>query len=271
MIQQSGHRASQQMDPPDAADAIADAEVPSQGATAVSPAAFYDDLPDSGGDLFEGDAGDLPIAVRRALTALLSRPYVSAMSEPDIFETVMRETPDLRRELANLGLVLTVSDRYEVAFATQAPVEGASPLRVLKRSSSLPRDVTLLLISLRARQHADEARGEENWFVDREDMEDLLRSGPYAQDRDGKRVAMAVNGAIERVKELGYIRPVEKTQGRYRIMPILPATFTLERTREMLEAFRSLLGEANDGDALSPDAESRGDEQQGADDEEEGL
>ena len=86
-------------------------------------------------------------------------------------------------------------------------------------------------------------------------MEDLLRSGPYAQDRDGKRVAMAVNGAIDRVKELGYIRPVEKAPGRFRIMPILPATFTLERTREMLEAFRDLLGEENDAeDAADPTA-----------------
>ena len=254
-IQSEQQRAYQGAAPEPSGDVLETKTMASTPVVNATVGSVDTDLPQPEGDLFEDDAGDLPIPVRRALTALLSRPYVSAMIEPDIFETVVREAPELRRELANLGLVLTVSERYEVAFATQAPVEGTSPLRVLKRSSTLPRDVTLLLVSLRARQHADEARGEENWFVDREDMEDLLRSGPYAQDRDGKRVAMAVNGAIDRVKELGYIRPVEKAPGRFRIMPILPATFTLERTREMLEAFRDLLGEENDAeDAADPTA-----------------
>lgn len=224
-------------------------------------------LDGSHGDaLFDGDAGDLPIATRRALTALLSRPYISSIGERDIFATVQQEQAVLSRELSNLGLKLHLSERYEVAWAVQAPIEGVNPLRRLKRTYPLPRDATLLLVSIRVQQHADEARGQDIWFIDYEDMANLLASGPYADDRDGKRVASAINAAVDRLEKLGYIRKVNEAEGRYRVMPIVPATFSLERAKECLAALQAQAPSGDDG-LTGEEGEQSAVGEQGEDDE----
>ena len=203
-----------------------------------------------GDALFESDAGDLPVAVRRALTMLLRYPCISELENGETYRTAVDEKPTLERALANLGLVLTVNERYGVAYATQANVPGRNPLVTLKANMPVSRDVSVLLVSLRVQQHALEARGDQHWFVDREDLEGMLKSGPYADDRDGKRVSASLATALGSLESLGYLKPVDARKERFRIMPILPAVFSLERTYELIEAFEGLIPVDADGDPL---------------------
>lgn len=196
----------------------------------------------AGEGLFEGDTGDLPVNLRRALTMLLKQAYISELENADVYRTVADERADLSRALANLGLVLTVNERYAVAYATQANVAGRNPLITLKTNMPVSRDVSILLISLRVQQHALEARGIQHWFVEREDLEGMLKSGPYADDRDGKRVSASLTTALNSMESLGYLKAVDAKKERFRIMPILPAVFSLERTYELLEVFEGLVG-----------------------------
>lgn len=191
--------------------------------------------------LFEGDIGDLTIPLRRALTMLLKQAYVSELDNADVYHTVLDERQELVRMLANLGLSLNVSTRYCVAWATQANVLGRNPLITLKANMPVSRDVSVLLVSLRVQQHAMEAQGAENWFVDREELESMLRSGPYKHDRDGRRVQTSLTTALNSLESMGYLKALNESKQRYRIMPILPAVFSLERTQELLREFEGLV------------------------------
>ena len=188
-----------------------------------------------GTPLFEGDQGTLPPEARRVLTLLLRDAYVCALTSPADFEAVRTYQNELARSLNDLGLTLTISTRYEVAYAQQASLEHPGPL-MLKRAQPLRRDATLLLVSIRARQHNEEANGEEDWFVSRDEMRALLESGPYAEERDGSRLEKALESSINQLESAGYLHAMPSASGTYRVMPILPAVFTLERARDLLDA-----------------------------------
>ena len=188
-----------------------------------------------GTPLFEGDQGTLPPEARRVLTLLVRDAYVCALTSPADFEAVRTYQNELARSLNDLGLTLTISTRYEVAYAQQASLEHPGPL-MLKRAQPLRRDATLLLVSIRARQHNEEANGEEDWFVSRDEMRALLESGPYAEERDGTRLEKALDSSIKQLEDAGYLRAMPSAPDTYRVMPILPAVFTLERARDLLDA-----------------------------------
>ena len=191
--------------------------------------------------MFRGDEGTLPAQARRALTLLVRDAYVAAVTSPADYELVCTYQRQLRRALNDLGLTLTVSTRYEVAYASQADLDVAGPL-MLKKPQPLRRDATLLIISLRARQHNEEALGGEDWFCTREEMRSLLVSGPYARELDGSRLEKALDAAIHQLEDAGYIKEMPQAQDTWRVMPILPAVFTLERARELLEALTKEAG-----------------------------
>ncbi|MDO4403901.1 MAG: DUF4194 domain-containing protein [Atopobiaceae bacterium] len=185
--------------------------------------------------LCEADQGTLPAEARRALTLLLRDAYVCALNSPNDYEAIRRHQDALTTQLNNLGLTLTISTRYEVAYAQQASLDRPGPL-MLKKAQPLRRDATVLLVSIRARQHNDEANGEEDWFVSQEDLRELLESGPYAGELDGSRIEKALESAIKQLIEAGYLAPVPTAPGTLRVMPILPAVFTLQRAQELLAA-----------------------------------
>lgn len=198
------------------------------------------------GKLFEADTGDLDVPARRALTGLLAKPSVSAQGEPELYRLVLKHEDELRRNLNNLGLALTVSQRYGVAWASQAPVEGASPLYVLKRQMRLRRDQTVLLVILRVRQHAAETRGEQDWFCDVDELIDEVVGALYAETKDRARAAEGVGRAIDELVGMGYLARVSGAEGRLRIMPVLPASIPLERAVEMTDALASQAAEEDE-------------------------
>lgn len=198
------------------------------------------------GELFEDDAGDLPIAGRRALTALLSKPTLSDLFEPELYHLVLNNEAQIRRDLNNLGLALHVSERYGVAWASQAAVEGKSPLYVLKRSMMLRRDQTVVLVRLRVRQHAAETRGEEHWFFERDEIVEEVADVLYPDSKNRAKATAAVSHALADLETMGYIKGVRNRDGYYQILPVLPASLSLERTNELVAQMEELVKQAND-------------------------
>ena len=190
--------------------------------------------------LFEGDQGTFPADLRRVLTLLIRDTCVCALNSPTDFETIRQHQRELTRQLNNLGLDLTVSTRYEVAYAQQVTSDDLGAL-VLKKSQPLSRDASILLASIRVLQHNDEANGEENWFVSKEDLSSLLASGPYAVQLDDSRRDCGLKRALKQLTEAGYLNETPSAPERYRVMPLLPAVFTLERAKELLEAYMQTL------------------------------
>lgn len=197
------------------------------------------------GELFEDDAGDMPLAARRALTGLLSKPSVSSLFEPDLYRLVLAHEAQVRRDLNNLGLTLAVSERYGVAWASQAAVEGSSPLYTLKRSMRLRRDQTVALVRLRVRQHAAETRGEEHWFFSRDELVEEVADILYPDGKDRARASGAITRALADLESMGYVRSVRGSEDTYQILPVLPASLSLERTKELVAQMRELVAQGN--------------------------
>ena len=200
------------------------------------------------GELFEDDAGDLPMAGRRALTGLLSKPTVSDLFEPELYQLVLSNEAQIRRDLNNLGLTLHISERYGVAWASQAAMEGKSPLYVLKRSMMLRRDQTVVLVRLRVRQHAAETRGEEHWFFERDEIVEEVADVLYPDSKNRSRAQAAVSHALADLESMGYIKGVRNREGYYQILPVLPASLSLDQTNELLAQMEELVKQSNDTD-----------------------
>ncbi len=198
------------------------------------------------GELFEDDAGDLSMPARRALTGLLSKPTVSNLFEPELYHLVLTNEALVRRDLNNLGLTLHVSERYGVAWASQAAMEGKSPLYTLKRSMMLRRDQTVVLVRLRVRQHAAETRGEEHWFFERDEIVEEVADVLYPDGKDRSRASAAVSRALADLEGMGYIKSVRSREGYYQILPVLPASLSLERTGQLVDQMEELVEQAKD-------------------------
>ena len=200
------------------------------------------------GELFEDDMGDLSMAARRALTGLLSKPSVSNLFEPELYHLVLTNETLIRRDLNNLGLALHVSERYGVAWASQAAVEGKSPLYVLKRSMMLRRDQTVVLVRLRVRQHAAETRGEEHWFFERDEIIEEVADVLYPDSKNRAKASAAVSHALADLEGMGYIRSVRNREGYYQILPVLPASLSLEQTSQLVAQMEELIEQTRDTD-----------------------
>lgn len=208
------------------------------------------DQPDRVG-LFEGDVGDLPAEARYALTRLVRDRYVAdempGKYRTSTYSLILTYRDDLSRCLNNLCLVLNVNEKYRVAWASTAPFDGDMPGVVLKRAAVQRRDVTLLLVTLRIAAQNAELDGREHWYIDRSEIENaFVTISPYADEGDAEHVRRRIESAITEACTLGYLEKAKAAEGRYRILPVLPAIMTLERATDLVEQLRSLVDEGEE-------------------------
>ena len=71
---------------------------------------------------FEGDVSELPDHACWALQQLLTRRYISAEADADVYSWVLEYRNELSVRLSELDLLLRVVDATDVAFVEQAPV-----------------------------------------------------------------------------------------------------------------------------------------------------
>lgn len=195
----------------------------------------------SGGILFLGDEGELTVAQRRCLVALLKQRYISSRSHPEHWPVLVAQRRLLTSRLNDLFLTLHVDDVREIAYKRQAiPDDDAARFPTLLHDTSYTREETVLLVVLRERLQMERAAGADVVSVDVEDLRDAAAEfrAPDATDIVGAQ--RRVDRAIESLVTAKVL--VASGEHRYEISPVLDSLLPLERLRELLEWLRSATG-----------------------------
>jgi hypothetical protein len=82
---------------------------------------------------FDGDVSELPDRACWALQHLLTRHYISAEADADVYSWVLEYRKELSVRLSELDLLLRIIDGTDVAFVEQARYESARGIKLLRR------------------------------------------------------------------------------------------------------------------------------------------
>lgn len=207
----------------------------------------------SGGILFGGDEGELTVAQRRCLVALLKQRYISSRSHPEHWPVLIAHRRLLTSRLNDLFLTLHVDDIREVAYKRQAiPDDDPARFPTLLHDTSYTREETVLLVVLRERLQMERAAGADVVSVDVEDLRDAAAEFRAADATDIVGAQRRVDRAIESLVTAKVL--VASGEHRYEISPVLDSLLPLERLRELLEWLRSATA-LDDATAVADDEE----------------
>lgn len=184
--------------------------------------------------LFNGDAGELTLAQRKALVSILKQRYISAARHPGDWRTLMQAQELITSRLNDLFLDLHVDHTYEVAFKRQAQSEDRDRFPTLLYDLPYSREETILLVFLRQRFRSERAGGVDDVLVDRDDLAgQVAQFRPvHATDRvgDGRRT----DSAVDSLRRAGILLKTAD-EHRLRISPVIEVLLPLPRLAELLE------------------------------------
>jgi hypothetical protein len=143
---------------------------------------------------------------------------------PGIWQDLLRCTSQVRDHIGVIGLELILNEAEGYAYLRQRPeVEGEAPLPRLVPRRQLTFPVSLLLALLRRRlAEADASGGDRQLVVTREEIHDLGRHIWGASSNEAK-LADKRNRDIERIVELGFLRPLAGSGDTFEVRRILAA------------------------------------------------
>ena len=87
---------------------------------------------------FDGDVSELPDRACWALQHLLTRRYISAEADADVYSWVLEYRKELSVRLSELDLLLRIVDTTDGAFVEQARYESARGIKLLRPNRSVP-------------------------------------------------------------------------------------------------------------------------------------
>lgn len=87
---------------------------------------------------FDGDVSELPDRACWALQHLLTRRYISAETDRDLYSWVLEYRAQLSVRLSELDLMLRVAENVDVAFIEQARYESARGVKLCAASRWAP-------------------------------------------------------------------------------------------------------------------------------------
>lgn len=79
---------------------------------------------------FDGDVSELPDRACWALQHLLTRRYISAETDRDLYSWVLEYRAELSVRLSELDLMLRIAENVDVAFIEQARYESARGVKL---------------------------------------------------------------------------------------------------------------------------------------------
>jgi hypothetical protein len=141
--------------------------------------------------------------------------------------------------VAALGLRLELDESEGFAVLRQRPpVEGEElPRLIPHRPLSYP--VSLLLVLLRKRLVEADGGGADRRVVLRdEEIVEMLRHFLPQTSNDARRVDQ-VGTHINKVKELGFLRPLRDRSGEYEVVRLLKSFVDAQKLEEILASYRS--------------------------------
>lgn len=187
---------------------------------------------------FDGDVSELPDRACWALQNLLTRRYISAESDSDLFSWVLEYRRQLSVRLSELDLILRIVDGTDVAFVEQARYESARGAKLLRREPLGTYDSILALHLAQMMR----AAGGQSVLISREEMHGLFSGVLNDTDRDAVTFTARIDGAIARLAGLEILRRSRDDEDSYTISPVINAVMTASVITELQQQFEQLLG-----------------------------
>jgi Domain of unknown function (DUF4194) len=186
---------------------------------------------------FDGDVSELPDRACWALQQLLTRRYVSAEADADIYSWVIEYRKELSVRLSELDLLLRIVDTTDVAFVEQARYESARGIKLLRREPLGTYD-SILALHLAQMMRAS---GGQSVLISREEMHGLFSGVLNDTDRDTVAFAGRIDAAIARLAGLEILRKTRDDEDSYTISPVISAIMTASVITELEQQFQQLL------------------------------
>ena len=195
------------------------------------------------GNLYPGDAGELPCETRRVLVQLLAGPSLEARRHPKLWPVLVRDEAVVRRRLAELFLELVMDVDLKVAFTRQADVGDVDSPKLLRRAQLTFIDSILLLYLRQCLTQAD-ARGERA-VVSADEIQEHLNLYQAAVSTDRAGFAKRVHASIEKVKTHSILQKIRASEDRFEVSPTLKLLFSAEEIQSLTGLYeRMAAGEA---------------------------
>jgi hypothetical protein len=205
---------------------------------------------------FDGDVSELPDRACWALQHLLTRRYISAEADADVYSWVLEYRNQLSVRLSELDLMLRVIEvGYEtggVAFVEQARYESARNIKLLRREPLGTYD-SILALHLAQMMRASAGLAV---IISRDEMHGLFSGVLNDTDRDTVTFAGRIDAAIARLTGLEILRKTRDDEDSYTISPVITAIMTASVITELEQQFQQLLN----GDAPSDSDEEPADD-----------
>lgn len=189
----------------------------------------------AGAELFPGDTGTLPAALRNTLVRVMTSRFIDGVRHPDLWNAVLTHESPLTSRLHDLYVELIIDRAHQVAFTRQADIEDVPVL--LRREKPLPALTAVLLLHLREEYERGAAEGTPA-VVDHDLLMDHLDVWKQADDQDPATFGKRSENAITALRDRQILVPV--SEGRYRISGVIVPLFTPEKIALLTEAFEEI-------------------------------
>jgi hypothetical protein len=191
---------------------------------------------------FEGDVSELPDRACWALQHLMTRRYISAESDRDLFSWVLEYRTQLSVRLSELDLLLRVVEGShgdgDVAYVEQARYESARGVKLLRREPLGTYD-SILALHLAQMMRAS---GDQNVLISREEVHGLFSGVLNDVDRDAVTFTSRIDAAIARLTALEILRRSRDDEDSYTVSPVITAIMTASVISELQQQFEALMG-----------------------------
>ena len=202
---------------------------------------------------FDGDVSELPDRACWALQQLLTRRYLSAEADRDVYTWVLEYRAQLSVRLSELDLLLHVVEGADVAFVEQARYESARGVKLLRREPLGTYD-SILALHLAQMMRAS---GDQTVLISREEVHALFAGVLNDVDRDVVTFTARIDGAIARLASLEILRRSRDDEDSYTVSPVISAVMTASVITELQQQFELLQGgvpQENDEREVTVDA-----------------
>ena len=186
---------------------------------------------------FDGDVSELPDRACWALQQLLTRRYISAEADQDLYSWVLEYRAQLSVRLSELDLMLRIADGNDIAFIEQARYESARGAKLLRREPLGTYD-SILALHLAQMMRASGGQGV---LISREEVHGLFSGVLNDVDRDAVTFTARIDGAIARLAGLEILRKSRDDDDSYTISPVINAVMTASVIAELQQQFELLL------------------------------
>ncbi|WP_370331443.1 DUF4194 domain-containing protein [Mycolicibacterium hippocampi] len=190
---------------------------------------------------FDGDVSELPDRACWALQHLLTRRYISAETDADVYRWVLEYRDQLGVRLSELDLLLRIVETDlqsdGVAFVEQARYESARGIKLLRREPLGTYD-SILALHLAQMMRAS---GGQAVLISREEMHGLFSGVLNDTDRDAVTFTARIDGAITRLAGLEILRKTRDDEDSYTISPVITAIMTASVITELQQQFELLM------------------------------